>query len=125
MPTAAHPAPGFRNVPRSHIVTRPLGRRVRVTAGGEVIADTREAVEMREGGHAPVVYLPRKDVNMARLERTAHRTHCPYKGEASYYSIAGGAPNAAWSYEHPYDEMLEIRGMLAFYPGKVDAIGIE
>jgi len=125
MPPPAHPAPGFRDVPRSHIVTSPAAGRVRVIAGGVVIADTREAIELKEAGHAPVLYLPRKDVDMARLERTAHRTHCPYKGDASYFSIAGGAQNAAWSYEHPYDEMLEIREMLAFYPGKVDAIRVE
>ena len=122
---AANPAPGFQKVPRSHIATRPLGRRVRVVCGGEVLADTLAAIELKEGGHSPVLYLPRADANMARLERTAHRTYCPYKGEASYFSIAGGAPNAAWSYEQPYDEMLEIRDMIAFYPGKVDAIRVE
>jgi len=125
MSPPANPAPGFSKVPRSHIVTRPAARRVRVVAGGEVIADTREAIELKESGHAPVLYVPRKDVNMARLERTAHRTHCPFKGDASHFSIVGGAQNAAWSYEHPYDEMLEIREMLAFYPGKVDAIRVE
>ena len=59
---------------------------------------------------------------MERLERTAHRTHCPFKGDASYFSIANGPENAAWSYEQPYDEMQEIKDLLAFYPGKVDSI---
>jgi uncharacterized protein (DUF427 family) len=57
---------------------------------------------------------------MERLARTAHTTHCPYKGDASYYSIAGGPENAVWSYEHPYDELLEIKDLLAFYPSKVE-----
>lgn len=117
-----NPAPGFRNVPRSHIVTRPAGRRVRVLVGGEVIADSRDALELKEGAYPAAYYFPRKDVRMDRLERSAHATHCPYKGDAAYYSIAGGPANAAWSYEHPYDEMLAIRDLLAFYPGKVDAI---
>jgi uncharacterized protein (DUF427 family) len=115
-------APGFQRVPRSHIVTRPAGKRLRVTAIGEVIADSRDAIELREGGYPPVYYFPRRDVRMEKLARTPHATHCPFKGEASYYSIAGGAANAAWSYEQPYDEMLDIQGLLAFYPNKVDSI---
>jgi uncharacterized protein (DUF427 family) len=121
----ANPAPGFRDVPRSHIVTRPAGRRVRVTLGGEVLADSRDAIELREGGYAPVYYLPRKDVRMERLVASPHTTYCPYKGTASYYSVAGGPANAAWSYERPYDEMQDIGALLAFYPGKVDAIAVS
>jgi uncharacterized protein (DUF427 family) len=117
-----NPAPGFKNVPRSHIVTRPAGRRARVTVNGEVVADSLDALEMLEGNYPAVLYFPRQDVRMDRLERTARTTHCPYKGEASYYSIAGGPDNAAWSYEQPYDEMLEIKDRLAFYAAKVDAI---
>ena len=124
-PPAANPAPGFRNTPRSHIVTRPLKGRVRVALNGEVIADSRQAIEMTEGNHPAVLYLPRKDVKMDRLVRTAHTTHCPFKGDASYYSIAGGPENAVWSYERPYDEMLGIRDLLAFYPHKVDAITVD
>jgi len=121
----ANPAPGFRNVPRSHIVTRPAGRRVRVTLGGEVLADSRGALELREGSYAPVYYLPRKDVRMERLVGSPHTTHCPYKGSASYFSVAGGPANIAWSYERPYDEMADIRELLAFYPQKVDAIALS
>jgi uncharacterized protein (DUF427 family) len=121
----ANSAPGFKNVPRSHIVTRPAGKRVRVTVNGEVIADSRDALELQEGTYAAVYYLPRKDVKMERLVRTAHSTHCPYKGDASYYSVAGGAQNVAWSYERPYDEMLEIKDLLAFYASKVDSISVS
>lgn len=122
----ANPAPGFKTVPRSHIVTRPAGKRVRVTLNGEVLADSRAALEMQEGSYPPAFYVPRQDVRMERLVRTAHTTHCPYKGDASYYSIADGPENAVWSYERPYDEMADIRDLLAFYPNKVTiALGDE
>ncbi len=122
----ANPAPGFRKTPRSHIVTRPAGKRVRVTLGAELLADSRDALEMREGSYPPVYYVPRKDVKMERLVRTAHATHCPYKGDASYFSIVDGPENAVWSYERPYDEMRDIQDLLAFYPNKVAiALGDE
>jgi uncharacterized protein (DUF427 family) len=70
---------------------------------------------------APIVYyIPRKDVRMDRLVRSSHRTHCPFKGDASYFSVAGGPDNAVWSYEAPYDEMLAIKERLAFYPDKFE-----
>ena len=92
---------------------------------GEVIADTRDAVQLEEThvGHvvAPVVYyIPRKDVKMERLVRTSHETTCPFKGQASYYSLKNGPENAVWTYEKPYDEMLAIKELLAFYPDKFD-----
>jgi uncharacterized protein (DUF427 family) len=66
-----------------------------------------------------VYYVPRKDVKMDRLVRTSHKTHCPFKGDAAYYSIAGGPENAVWSYEKPYEETMAIKELLAFYPDKV------
>ena len=121
-----NPAPGFAKYPQHRIEIAPSTARVRVTYEGEVIADTREAVEMHESAGkatktlAPVVYyIPRKDVRMDRLARTSHTTHCPFKGDASYFSLVGGPENAAWSYEAPYDEMLAIGERLAFYPDKV------
>jgi len=120
-----NPSPGFRKYPQHHIETRPSSVRVRVTCEGEVIAETREAVELQEDTGegkktvAPVVYyIPRKDVRMDRLVRSNHGTHCPFKGDASYFSVAGGPENAVWSYETPYDEMLAIKDRLAFYPDK-------
>lgn len=103
----------------SHITVQPEPRRVRVAIGDEVIAETREAVRMEEGSYAPVYYVPRKDVKMDRLVRTSHRTHCPFKGDASYFSIAGGPENAVWSYERPLQDVRSIAGRLAFYPDKV------
>jgi uncharacterized protein (DUF427 family) len=122
-------APGFAKYPEHTISTRPAAVRVQVTFRGEVIADTRNAVELREAMGtgkstvAPVVYyIPRSDVKMERLVRTAHHTYCPFKGQASYFSLEDGPQNAVWSYEEPYDEMAALKDLLAFYPDKVDSI---
>ena len=116
----SNPAPGFKKRPDHRIETRPASVRVQVNYKGELIADSRDALVMQEGTYAPVYYLPRADVKMERLARTSHRTHCPFKGNASYYSIVNGPQNAVWSYEQPYDEMTLIKGWLAFYPDKVE-----
>jgi uncharacterized protein (DUF427 family) len=118
----ANPAPGFGKRPDHSIVTQPAGVRVQVRAGGRVIADSRDALVMKEGDYPPVYYFPRADVAMDRLVRSSHTTYCPFKGTASYFSLRDGAENAVWSYEVPYDEMSAIRERLAFYPAKVDAI---
>jgi uncharacterized protein (DUF427 family) len=120
---AANSAPGFKKYPKHRVATRPAGVRVQVKLNGEVIADSSDAVALDETpeGHvlAPVVYyLPRKDVKMDRLVRTDHKTHCPFKGDAAYYSVKNGPENAVWSYEKPYDEMTAIGELLAFYPDK-------
>jgi uncharacterized protein (DUF427 family) len=100
-------------------------KRVVVTLGGKVIADTTDALTLREASYPAVHYIPRKDVDMTALERTDHASYCPYKGDASYFSIpAGGkhSANAIWTYETPYDAVGEIKDHLAFYPDRVDAI---
>lgn len=99
--------------------------RVVVRLAGRVVADTRAALTLREAAYAPVIYIPRADVDMAQFERSAHATYCPYKGDCAYYSLpAGGerSADAAWTYEAPYDAVAAIRGHLAFYPDRVDAI---
>ncbi|MBB4837666.1 uncharacterized protein (DUF427 family) [Sphingomonas kyeonggiensis] len=96
-----------------------------VRAAGKVIADTRGPLELREASYPPVLYIPREDADMAQLERTAHASYCPYKGDASYYSIVGGVENAVWSYEAPYAAVEAIRGHLAFYPDRVEAIDVS
>ena len=96
--------------------------RVVVKAGDQVIADTRDALSLQEASYPAVQYIPRKDVDLTLLERTDHRTYCPYKGDASYFSVlpAGAAGvNAVWTYEQPYDAVADIREFLAFYPDKV------
>jgi uncharacterized protein (DUF427 family) len=100
-------------------------RRVVVTLNGRTIADTKDALTLREANYPAVQYIPRTDVDMAALERTDHSTYCPYKGDAAYFSIpAGGerSANAIWTYEAPYDAVAEIQDHLAFYPDRVDGI---
>ncbi len=85
----------------------------------------RDALTLREAKYPAVLYIPRKDVDMALLERTDHATYCPYKGDCAYFSIPlGGARslNAVWTYEAPYAAVTAIRDHLAFYPDRVDAI---
>ena len=118
----ANSAPGFKQRPDYRIATKPTGVRVQVKFNGEVIADSRNAVEMKEGDYPAVYYIPREDVKLDRLVRSSHQTYCPFKGTASYYSLKNGAENAVWSYEEPYDEMSVIKGRLAFYPNMVDSI---
>jgi uncharacterized protein (DUF427 family) len=99
--------------------------RIVVLVAGRVVADTREALTLREAAYSAVQYIPRKDVDMALLTRTEHTTYCPYKGDCSYYSIPLGSDrsvNAVWSYEAPYAAVTPIKDYLAFYPNRVDAI---
>ena len=99
--------------------------RVVVSVSGRVIADTREALTLREARYPAVQYIPRKDVDMTLLTRTAHTTYCPYKGDCAYFSIPVGGErsiNAVWSYEAPYAAVAGIKDHLAFYPDRVDAI---
>jgi uncharacterized protein (DUF427 family) len=107
------------------ITIAPNPNRVIVRLGGAVIADTIRALVMRAPGTPDQPYIPREDVDMTRLVRTDLVTHCPYKGDASYWSIQSGprlVENAVWSYETPYDDVAPITGYLAFYPDRVDAI---
>ena len=111
--------------PDHPITITPNPNRVVVTVGGHVVADSRAALTLQEAAYAPVLYLPRADVDMTRLERSAHSTYCPYKGDCAYYSIpAGGerAVDAVWTYEQPYEAVAAIRGHVAFYPDRVDSI---
>ena len=106
---------------------QPEPRRVRVMAGGQVIAETKRALSLREASYPPVFYIPREDVRMDFLRPSHHRTHCPYKGDASYFSLClatGLEPDAVWSYEKPFPAAAAIGGHLAFYPNRVDAIQV-
>jgi uncharacterized protein (DUF427 family) len=111
--------------PDHPITITPAAKRVRVSFAGRVIADSAHALRLEEAGYPPVFYIPRADADMSALQRSERRSHCPYKGEASYFSIAVGgrsAENAVWSYEQPFPAVKEIAGHLAFYPNRVDAI---
>ncbi len=111
--------------PDHPITIAPNSNRVVVMLGGKVIADTTRALTLREASYPAVQYIPRADVDMAALARTETHTYCPYKGEASYFSIpAGGARSvdAIWTYETPYDSVAIIKDHLAFYPDRIDTI---
>ncbi|KQR76204.1 MULTISPECIES: DUF427 domain-containing protein [Burkholderiaceae] len=114
--------------PDHPITIEPNPSRITVSIGGRVLADTREALTVREASYPPVYYIPRKDVDMSLLERTDHATYCPYKGECSYYSIPLGgerSANAVWTYEDTYPAVAEIKGHLAFYQDRVDAFEVH
>ena len=111
--------------PDHPITIKPNPKRVKVSIGGRVIADTRNALTLREAQYPPVQYIPRKDVDMSVAQHTSHSSHCPYKGDASYYSfLIGGArsANAAWSYESPHAAVAQIKDYLAFYPDRVGTL---
>jgi uncharacterized protein (DUF427 family) len=111
--------------PDHPITIEPNPKRVVVSIGGAVLADSRGALILREAGYPAVQYIPRKDVDMTLLQRSARTTYCPYKGDCAYFSIPSGgqrAINAVWTYEAPYDAVAAIRNCLAFYPERVDAI---
>jgi len=99
--------------------------RVVVSVAGRVIADTRDALTLREASYPPVQYIPLGDVETSLLERTDNASYCPYKGDAGYYSVPVGGErsvNAVWTYEAPFAAVAEIEGHVAFYPDRVDAI---
>ncbi len=103
-------------------------RHVTVSVGGHIVADSRGALALSEASYPVVLYIPRADVNMGLLEKTDHKSYCPYKGEASYYSISVGGPksvNAIWSYEAPYSAVGKIDGYMAFYKDRVDSVALD
>lgn len=111
--------------PDHPITVEPNPTRVRVTFGGRVVADTRSALTLREAGYKPIQYIPRADIDMALFERTDRASYCPYKGDASYFTLnvdGRVSENAAWSYEAPYPAVGAIREHLAFYPSRVERI---
>jgi uncharacterized protein (DUF427 family) len=101
------------------------GKRVRIIFAGKVVADTTHALTLKEASYPPLQYIPRADADMSALRATTHQTHCPYKGDASYFTIEANGrktDNAVWSYEQPYPAVGEIKEYLAFYPNKVDEV---
>jgi uncharacterized protein (DUF427 family) len=106
----------------NHITLTPAKGPVTITAGDTTLGLTSAALEMKEGSYPAVLYVPRADIDMTKLQKTARSSTCPWKGVASYYSIhtgTGTLENAVWSYEAPLGDMAAIAGHLAFYPDKV------
>ncbi len=111
--------------PDHPITVTPDPAHIVIRVAGQVVADTRRALSLKEASYPAVAYIPREDVDMALLERTDHTTYCPYKGDCNYFSIPTGgdkARNAVWTYEHPYDSVAAIKDHLAFYPDRVESI---
>jgi uncharacterized protein (DUF427 family) len=124
MPTSPVKIPG----PDHPITITPTPGNVTVTLEGQVIARSSDALTLQEASYPAVQYIPRKDVDLTQVTATDHTSYCPYKGQASYYSIAAGGQrsvNAIWSYEEPHDAMAAIKDYMAFYPDRVDAIDIS
>ena len=113
--------------PNHPITITPESRRVTVTLGGTVIADSTRALTLKEASYPAVLYIPRDDVRMDKLERTEHATFCPYKGDCVYYSTPSGGErsvDAVWTYERPFAAVVQIASHLAFFPDRVDAINV-
>ncbi|HET6480530.1 MAG TPA: DUF427 domain-containing protein [Actinoplanes sp.] len=113
--------------PDHPITVTPNPAHVVVKVGGKVVADTHRALTLQESTYPAVLYVPLADVDQTLLERTATESHCPYKGDASYYSIPVGgvkAVDAVWEYQNPHDAVAEIKDHIAFYPDRVDSIEI-
>ncbi len=120
-PKMKHPGPDHP------IAIAAANSHVGVSVAGKTIAETDNALLLKEASYPGVLYVPREDVDMLALEKTGHATHCPYKGECSYYSIPAGGErsvNAIWSYEDPYEAVGAIKGYMAFYPDRVDGITV-
>ena len=114
--------------PDHPISVEPNRARVVVSIAGRVIADTRNALTLREASYPPVQYIPGEDVDFSKLERSDHVTYCPYKGDCSYYSVSAGGKksmNAVWSYDNPFPAVSQIKGHVAFYPERVDEIAAQ
>lgn len=114
--------------PDHPITITPAATRWRARFGGHVIADSAEALVLQEANYPPVIYFPRADVSMEYMSRTDRSTHCPYKGDAAYFSLLMDgvlAANAVWTYEEPFPAMMEIAERLAFYPDKVEVYAVD
>lgn len=123
-----NPAPGNVKKPDHVVTAAPFEGRIMVTLGSECIADSANALLVRETSHGDVYYVPRADVRMDLATLTDASTYCPFKGTASYFSFTAGhktAENAAWSYATPYDEATALKDHLAFYTSRVDAVSVE
>lgn len=122
MDKKANPAPGFQRNPAHTITVKPFAGTVTVSHGGTVIAASGRAQLLQEASYPPVLYIPFADIRFEALKSSDTSTHCPYKGDASYWSadIDGEIrKDVMWAYQAPYDEMVVIKDHGAFYPDRV------
>ncbi len=128
MATTAVNSIGGRIDPDHSVEVEPSGVRAKVDFGGEVIAESGRTLLLREDRHEDVYYFPKEDVRMDMLTPTDRSTHCPYKGDASYWTLQAGGrelQNGAWSYLDPLEERPEIKGYIAFYQRDVDEFTVD
>ena len=114
--------------PDHPITITPTSGRVVVTVAGKTVADSRNALTLQESNYPAVQYVPLADVDQSLLERTATESYCPYKGDASYYSIPAGGDqtvDSVWEYQNPREAVAAVKDHVAFYPDRVDSIDIE
>jgi uncharacterized protein (DUF427 family) len=114
--------------PDHPIALTPASKRWRASFHDHVVADTEDALIVEEANYPAVVYFPRDDVAMEYMSRTERVTHCPYKGEAAYYTLDMDgqiAENVVWTYEHPFPALSEIEGRLAFYADRVEVYEVD
>ncbi len=128
-PQASKPARTIKLPGPEHPITLSNNlKRVVVKIGAQVLADTRAAITLKEASYPEVQYIPRADVDMSLLTRSAHMTYCPYKGDANYFSLQAGhrqAANAVWTYEQPFPAVSDIKDHLAFYPEQVEITELD
>jgi uncharacterized protein (DUF427 family) len=113
----------YHQHPDYRVDLEPSDERVRVRFAGEIVADSTRTLVVRETRHDPVVYIPEADLVGRFFEATEHATFCPFKGEASYWTIRVGdstAENAVWGYDDPFEEVAGLRGYRAFYADRVE-----
>lgn len=118
-------APGFEKNPTYALAIKPAGKHFQAIMGGVTIAASKNAKVLTEADYGDVIYFPKSDVTVALVEPNVDTSYCPFKGTASYWSFnVGGvlSEKIAWSYEAPYREVAAIKGHLAFYKGKLDAL---
>ena len=122
--TTFEPAPGREIAPNGLVATEPAGKHIKVSFGGEVILDTTDAITLLEESHDPVTYVPLADFTAGVLKASDTRTHCPRKGDASYFSLVVGdktSTDALWTYQENLPDALDISKYGAFYPDRIDS----
>lgn len=125
---ATNPAPGFAKYPEHEVACEAVRGEIVCEVDGVTIARSNAAVLVTETNHLPVYYIPEQDIEMELLTDSAHVSRCPFKGKARYWNVRISdheIDNAAWSYETPYDEVLELAGLIAFYASKVTITKVD